>query len=242
MQKARPNSIQTPKIMEQNTAAKQVAKVTDLNIVVVGDNNYASLLNPDYLIRKSLVSGDRLVNPDESFTTPVASRVAYQDGLTVASLPKNLIVQEHLPDDKVEAAGFTSPSIAVGILQDAPKMQCRAVGINPRALTTGTDSALPLKLFLDGPWLGSDFPNKACKATFISERKGVQCTIDIELKRKDEKSSIYDIVYHGNYHRKIESEADTYKETIDFINGEWKNALSDFRSVIANWSQAMGIG
>lgn len=57
-------------------------KLGDFNIVILANVNNPTILNPDFLIMNSIVSGDDC-KPNNVITTPTFSTISYDNGISI---------------------------------------------------------------------------------------------------------------------------------------------------------------
>ena len=121
--------------------------LTGISVVLVGESNNPTILNPDFLARHVLPGHSGPASQaSPPICTPVLARVAYDNGVKVQSEPHRVVFEQGPP-----ASGLSrthTAQLARAYIQAVPHVRYTAVGVNPSFLLDDEDSYLRFQHYL----------------------------------------------------------------------------------------------
>lgn len=112
--------------------------LTSLVVVLVGDSNNPTILNPDFLERRVFpVPSDIPGFRQPPICTPVLAQVAYDNGVTVQSEPQRILFEQSVPTPSLSRVFVAQ--LALAYVRAVPHVRYTAIGINPTFILKGAN-------------------------------------------------------------------------------------------------------
>lgn len=110
-----------------------------VSVVLVGESNNPTILNPDFLARHVLPGpADPANQAAPPICTPVLARVVYDNGVKVQSEPHRVVFEQGAPTGSLSRT-YTA-QLARAYIQAVPHVRYTAIGVNPSFLLDEEDS------------------------------------------------------------------------------------------------------
>ncbi|KYC35713.1 hypothetical protein WA1_07865 [Scytonema hofmannii PCC 7110] len=194
-------------------------EIRDFSIVVVGDKQNPSILNPDFLKYKQIVPSDwELAMP--FICTPALSQVVFKNGVNVVVQSDRVTFWEVSDSDNPV---FQIPEIFCKYIDIVPAVDYRAVGININAdllvenQENNQDTVLS-KLISEGKWKNfqGKSPNTVVQFTYQLDNTNLVIAIQEAIIQKNSKNEIGNVLnFSANFHRELIN--GTYPERISYV-------------------------
>ncbi len=202
----------------------------EMGIVIVGQNHNPSILNPDFLWRKEIVSEETKHNEGSTFSTPVASQCIFENGLQIISEPNRISFLK----TGIETESPLCYDTAKKYLRIVPLVHYTAVGIN---FSGFGDTFAPHNMLSDksrNKYKGID-PSAEITLTYPLPDTAVNLTVKSTRLEDKEK-----VVVHGNFHHGINAdEGESYKVAIATAD-DWRSDLECFEVLVKNIAKSIG--
>ena len=227
--------------MTQDAVAGQRPDVTLIALVVVliTENIDPSMINPDFLRHNGIVDADsKLQNGQPPVSTPVFSQVVFEGGLSVVAQPDRFQFAQ-------QGEALTEDIAILGIvkrfLERVPHPAYKGIGINFMGFRPLDDASkgVATALIEGGKWMAFEnvSPMTSLRAGYACEDR--QITMDVQDARRQESdgSESHGLLFAVNIHRKItETDQGQRSARLMSILSGWKNDLSDFESLVAQFN------
>lgn len=104
--------------------------LTSVGVVLLGESNNPTILNPDFLARHVLpASPDRANLSQPPLCTPVFAQVAYDNGVTVRSEPERILFEQSTSTPTLSRTFVAQ--LALAYVRTVPLVRYTAIGVNP---------------------------------------------------------------------------------------------------------------
>lgn len=210
--------------------------MVEFSVVILAQSHNPSILNADFLRHNGIV-GEHWQPREDCLTSPMLSRVAFNDGLAVQADPIRVAFEQS--GDTLAADALVCASAAKGYLKTVPHVRYIAIGMNSKCILRN----LPLQRVSDtlrssGSWttFKSVVPSLELKATYEMGDKRV--TLDVE-ERSHESEPI--TICRANIHRNID-EPNQQMRLNSMLSAldSWKEDLADFRALVEQYTSPRG--
>lgn len=205
--------------------------LTSVGVVLLGESNNPTILNPDFLARHVLPASPDSANLSQPpLCTPVLAQVAYDNGVTVQSEPQRILFEQGAPTPTLSRTFVAQ--LALAYVQTVPHVRYTAIGINPVFVVEGGSaynrfqnaltSAFPMKH--DGV-----VPRMQLKTDYVFPDRRVSIESS-EVRRSDEQGGEdLGLMLRTNIHRDIH--ASDPDERLQSLSTIIRNADSDISQV-----------
>lgn len=207
----------------------------EIAVVIVGKTHNPSILNPDFLRHNNIVPKEMkpAAGPADVVSTPVGSRIAYEDGLEIVGDPQKIVFTESVFGKPRE--DIIVPDAAKAYLRTVPHVRYVAVGVNPEGHAPAPDSCPPRRpgaLLRAGEWAKFKEVSPSAEIELKYPMKRKIFTVKVAATEVGAPVNAKDaLVFRGNFHRVIEdADRDSHQRAIAAV-GEWEDDLNEFRQL-----------
>ena len=215
--------------------------LAELSVVLVAEQNNPSILNPDFLARNGIVAQDLGVHEGATICTPMFSRVAFVNDVTVTAEPSRIVFsQTGRPLAQEDASQI--PDIASRFLEILPHVPYRAIGINPRGIVplAGDDtSTVANALEHGGRWTTYEdiLPEITLTALYRYDSRTIQMSVSAHESTQDDGSKSKQLQFQANFHHDIgEGVRQGQIDTILSALSSWKAEMDVFRELVTKFA------
>lgn len=211
--------------------------LVEFSVVIVAQSHNPSILNADFLHNNGIV-GEKWQPRENCLTSPMLSRVAFNDGLVVQADPLRVTIEQS--GDALTKEALVCASAAKGYLKTVPHVRYIAVGVNSTCILRN----IPLCRVSDALRSGGDWmtfesvvPKFEFKATY--EMEGRKATLDVQ-DSSDESEPV--AIFRVNIHREVDEpnqqmRLNSMLSALDF----WENDLALSRTLVEQYASSGGI-
>jgi len=212
------------------------SRLITFSVVLLGEDHNPSLLNPDFLLRNSIIDSKWIIEEGQPFIiTPIRTEFSFNNGIQFSLDQKRLIIKDFAPAGDY----FPIPEIIKKYIKTLPHVNYRAIGINFETFYmfdnfNEAKSYQKNKYLKNGNW---DFDNKLTEVSikFLYQFDDSICNISfgppIEILNGEVKE--VGLILSGNFHRdfnNISSHDDVNKKVITIIDN-WKTDQEIFKNL-----------
>lgn len=211
--------------------------LVEFSVVIVAQSHNPSILNADFLHHNGIVSGKRQPRED-CLTSPMLSRVAFDDGLSVQADPLRVTFEQS--GDALTKEALVCASAAKGYLKTVPHVRYVAVGVNSMYVLQN----IPLRRVSDalrsgGDWMTFDSVVPKCEFKATYEMAGRRATLDVQDASYESEPVTF---FRVNIHREIDEpnqqmRLNSMLSALDF----WESDLTLSRDLVEHYVSSGGI-
>ena len=208
------------KLTNLETIINKKIQIQELSITIAAKNLNPTILNLDFLKYSDLIPEDWELARSPVYTKGVVELI-FKNGIGIITQSDRIIFIEALNTknlDKIEI-----PKIACKCIEKLPKLDYKAVGINPRGYVTynSNDEAhryFHQKLLNSGEWqnLGKAPVTASLQLSYNMEKGQFNLAINQGMLKLPENQSIPVILFSGNFNYEIAS--DVHLERLQNLN------------------------
>ena len=205
----------------------------DLSVVLIADGIEPSVINLD-MLRHSGIIDSNLETKEQPISTPVFSRVAFKNDLTVTVEPNRFLFEQQ--GDPLRESDCVSPETAERFLKAMPYLRYKAIGINPKGWLDGeSPGGMISALSGEGSWVSFQnvLPNVSLKASYSYEDRQINIDVGSAKKRGKDEAEVSGFLFQVNIHRDVsEIGQSACVEHLSKILSEWQKDVSDFNQLV----------
>ena len=173
--------------------------LVEFSVVIVAQSHNPSILNAEFLHHNGIV-GEKWQPREGCLTSPMLSRVAFSDGLSVQADPLHVIIEQS--GDALTKEALVCASAAKGYLKTVPHVRYLAVGVNSTCVLRN----IPLHRVSDalksgGDWITFESVVPKCEFKATYEMGDRRATLDVQ---DSSYASEPVVIFRVNIHREID--------------------------------------
>ena len=226
----------TNDLTKDNQTTNHQFTLSEMGIVVVGQNHNPSILNPDFLWRNRIVHESMPLAESNNFSTPLRSHCAFQNGLRIMSeLDRIAFTVPFAKEHDAEKNRACCIAAAEKYLRVVPLVQYVAVGVNFTGSFAELDGELTTHNMLKtGEWCKFEGESPVAEVTLLYKlgKRDVNLTIKHANLSSPERNQA--VTAHGNFHHAIQAEQRESNLVAIAIVGDWENDLDCFNRLTVN--------
>ncbi len=214
--------------------------LTELSVVIAAEQNNPSILNPDFLTRNKIVAQNLGVQEGSTISTPMFSRVAFVNDVSVTAEPSRIIfAQTGQPLEDEDASQI--PDMAVRFLKTLPHVPYRAIGINPKGIVplAGSNSGTVANALKDsGVWTTYKgiLPEMTLTGLYRCPSRTIQMNVSSHESGQNDDAASNHLQFQANFHHDIgEGVRQGQIEKILSVLTDWKADLDAFRELVTKF-------
>lgn len=210
--------------------------LVEFSVVIVAQSHNPSILNADFLHHNGIV-GEHWKPLEDCLTSPMLSRVAFNDGLVVQADPLRVTFEQS--GDALAADALMCAPAARDYLKTVPHVRYIAIGMNAKYVLRNLSlHRVSETLKSSGSWttFQSVVPKFELKA--IYEMRDKRVTLGVQ-EHSDKAEPI--ATCSANIHREID-EPNQQKRLNSMLSAldSWKDDLADFRTLVKQYAPSEG--
>lgn len=206
--------------------------LTSVGVVLLGESNNPTILNPDFLARHVLPASPDSANLSQPpLCTPVFAQVAYDNGVTVRSEPQRILFEQGAPTPTLSRTFVAQ--LALAYVQTVPHVRYTAIGVNPVFIVEGGSAYDRFQNDLTSAFpMGHDgiVPRMQLKTDYVFPDRRVSIESSEARRSNEQGREELGLMLRTNIHRDIH--ASDPDERLQSLSKIIRNADSDISHVI----------
>lgn len=214
-------------------------QIQELAIAIAAKNFNPTILNPDFLKYGDLIPEDWELARSPVFTKTTVQLI-FKNGVGIIAQPNRMVFVEALNTKNLDE--IEVPAITRKCIEKLPKLDYKAVGINPRGYVSydSNDEAYSYfhqTLLNSGEWqnVGNARMSASLQLAYSLDRCQLNLAVNQGMLNLPEDKSMPVILFSGNFNYEIAG--NTQSERLQDLNQvveNWQSNLDTFREVVDN--------
>lgn len=212
----------------------------ELGIVVVGQENNPSILNPDFLRYNDIVPKEWEVAEPPVCVGPV-SEVVFKSGMRITAEMARITFIEDVVDKPFDEV--LAPSIVERYIATLPHVKYTALGINPKGHVLGVsreevEGFLLHTLIVDGPWKAVDSKAPLVSVNLVYPLEECRLTMSITptTYTRNPNQPRPALLFAANFHREVQgTNRDERITNLKVALGAWRQDIVHFTGLVSDF-------